>query len=174
MKSIKDYVITIPDFPKKGIMFRDITSVLQSVDGFSLAIDQMLERVSDLEFDAIACLESRGFMFAAPLAYQLHKPLIPIRKQGKLPRKVVSEEYELEYGTAVLELHEDAITPGQRVLLIDDLLATGGTMLAGAHLIEKLGGKVVKMLLPLELKGLNAREKLKDYDVDVLASYDGI
>ncbi len=174
MKSIKDYVITIPDFPKKGIMFRDITSVLQSEEGFALAIDQMLERIKDLDIDAIACLESRGFMFAAPLAYQLHKPLIPIRKQGKLPRKVVSEEYELEYGTAVLELHEDAIKPGQRVLLIDDLLATGGTMLAGAHLIEQLGGEVAKMLLLLELKGLNGREKLKGYDVDVLASYDGI
>lgn len=173
MKTVKDYVITIPDFPEPGIMFRDITSVLQDADGFHLAIDELQKCLEGVEFDVIAGAESRGFVFGAPLAYNLNKPFVPIRKKGKLPRAVISEEYELEYGTATIEMHEDAIKPGQKVVLIDDLIATGGTMLASAHLVEKLGGKVVKILFLLELAGLNGRELLKDYDVASVAVYEG-
>ncbi len=173
MKTIKDYVVTIPDFPEPGIMFRDITSVLQDKDGFRLAVEELQKRLEGLEFDVIAGTESRGFVFGAPIAYNLHKPFVPIRKKGKLPRKVVSEEYELEYGTATIEMHCDAIQPGQRVVLIDDLIATGGTMLAGAHLVERLGGTVVKILFLLELAGLNGRQLLKEYDVDSVAVYEG-
>ena len=173
MKTVKDYVLTIPDFPEPGIMFRDITSVLQDADGFHLAVDELQNCLKGVEFDVIAGAESRGFVFGAALAYNLHKPFIPIRKKGKLPRAVVSEDYELEYGTATIEMHEDAIKPGQKVVLIDDLIATGGTMLASAHLVEKLGGKVVKILFLLELAGLNGRELLKDYDVASVAVYEG-
>ena len=173
MKTIKDYVTTIPDFPEPGIMFRDITTVLQDADGLQLAIDQLQKCLEGVEFDVIAGAESRGFVLGAPLAYNLHKPLVLISKKGKLPRAVVSEEYALEYGTATIEIHEDAIKPGQRVVLIDDLIATGGTALACAHLVEKLGGTVVKYLFMLELAGLNGRELLKDYVVDSLAIYEG-
>ncbi len=173
MKTVKDYVFTIPDFPEKGIMFRDVTTVLQDADGFKLAIDELQKALEGVDFDVIAGAESRGFMFGTPLAYNLHKPFVPIRKKGKLPREVVSEDYELEYGTATVEMHCDAIQPGQKVVLIDDLIATGGTILAGAHLVEKLGGKVVKILFLLELAGLNGRELLKDYDVTSIAVYEG-
>lgn len=173
MKTVKDYVVTIPDFPEAGIMFRDITSVLQDADGLHLAIEELQKRLEGVEFDVIAGAESRGFVFGAPLAYNLHKPFVPIRKQGKLPREVVSEEYALEYGTATIEMHCDAIQPGQRVVLIDDLIATGGTMLAAAHLVEKLGGQVVKMLFLLELAGLEGRKLLEKYDVESVVVYEG-
>ena len=127
MKRIEDYVISIPDFPESGIIFRDVTSVLQDADGLRLAIDLMQEKLKGLEFDLIAGSESRGFIFGAPIAYNLHKPFIPIRKKGKLPRETVSIQYELEYGTAELEMHRDAVKPGQKVVLVDDLIATGGT-----------------------------------------------
>ena len=154
-------------------MFRDITSVLQDADGLHLAIEELQKRLEGVEFDVIAGAESRGFVFGAPLAYNLHKPFVPIRKQGKLPREVVSEEYALEYGTATIEMHCDAIQPGQRVVLIDDLIATGGTMLAAAHLVEKLGGQVVKMLFSLELAGLEGRKLLEKYDVESVVVYEG-
>lgn len=173
MKTIKDYVITIPDFPEPGIMFRDITSVLQDADGLHLAVEEMQKRLEGLEFDAIVGTESRGFILGTPLAYNLHKPFIPIRKQGKLPREVVSKEYDLEYGTAVIEMHKDAIKPGQRVVLVDDLIATGGTMRAAAGLVEELGGEVVKMVFMIELAGLNGRALLKEYDVEAIATYEG-
>ena len=173
MKTVKDYVVTIPDFPQPGILFRDVTSVLQDADGFRLAVEELQKRLEAVEFDVIAGAESRGFIFGAPLAYNLHKPFVPIRKQGKLPRAVVSEEYALEYGTATIEMHRDAIRPGQRVVLIDDLIATGGTMLAAAHLVEQLGGEVVKMLFLLELKGLNGRDLLREYDVESVVVYEG-
>lgn len=173
MKTIKDYVYTIPDFPEEGIMFRDITSVLQDAEGFQLAIDELQKRLEGVEFDVIAGAESRGFVFGAPLAYNLKKPFVPIRKKGKLPREVISEEYALEYGTATIEMHRDAILPGQKVVIIDDLIATGGTMLASAHLVERLGGEVVKMLFLLELAGLEGRKLLKDYTVDSVAVYEG-
>ena len=173
MKSVKDYVLTIPDFPEPGIMFRDLTSVLQDADGFQLAIDELLNLLDGVEFDVIAGAESRGFILGAPLAYQLHKPFVPIRKQGKLPRDVVWQEYDLEYGTAVIEMHRDAIKPGQKVVLVDDLMATGGTIAACAKLVEELGGEVVKIIFLMELEGLNGREKLLGYDVETVVSYEG-
>ncbi len=173
MKSVKDYVLTIPDFPEPGIMFRDLTSVLQDADGFQLAIDELLNLLDGVEFDVIAGAESRGFILGAPLAYQLHKPFVPIRKQGKLPRDVVWQEYDLEYGTAVVEMHRDSIKPGQKVVLVDDLMATGGTIAACAKLVEELGGEVVKIIFLMELEGLNGREKLPGYDVQTVVSYEG-
>ncbi len=173
MKTVKDYIRTIPDFPEPGILFRDVTSVLQDADGMRLAIDELQKKLEGLEFDVIAGAESRGFIFGMPLAYNLHKPFVPIRKAGKLPCEVVSQEYELEYGTATIEIHKDAIRPGQRVVLIDDLIATGGTIKAAAQLVEQLGGQVVKILFLLELKGLDGRAKLAGYDVDTVVAYDG-
>ena len=155
-------------------MFRDITSVLQDADGFQLAVDEYKARLEGLEFDAVAGIEARGFVFASVLSYLFNKPLILIRKKGKLPREAISEEYALEYGTAALEINKDALTEGQRIVLIDDLLATGGTVLAAAHLVEKLGGQVAKCLCLLELAGLNGRQKLAEYDVDCVATYEGI
>ena len=154
-------------------MFRDVTTVIGDPDGFKLAIDKMQEALSGLEFDAIAGAEARGFIFGAPLAYNLGKAFVPIRKAGKLPCETIEEEYELEYGTAKIAIHADAIKPGQRVVLVDDLIATGGTMEAAARLVERSGGEVVKMLFLLELAGLNARERLSAYDVTSIVSYPG-
>ena len=173
MKKLEDYVRSIPDFPEKGIIFRDLTSVLQDADGLHLAIDEMQKRLDGLDFDVIAGTESRGFILGMPLAYNLHKPFVLIRKEGKLPCETVKKEYDLEYGTAVIEMHKDAIKPGQRVVLVADLFATGGTIKAAAELCEELGGKIVKMLFLIELAGLNAREKLKKYDVASVICYDG-
>ena len=127
MKAIEEYVRSIPDFPEPGIIFRDVTSILQDAEGLHLAIDLMQEKLKDVEFDVVVGPESRGFIFGVPIAYNLHKPFIPIRKKGKLPCETVSVEYELEYGTATIEMHKDAIKPGQRVVIIDDLISTGGT-----------------------------------------------
>lgn len=173
MKRIEDYVISIPDFPESGIIFRDVTSVLQDADGLRLAIDLMQEKLKGLEFDLIAGSESRGFIFGAPIAYNLHKPFIPIQKKGKLPRETVSIQYELEYGTAELEMHRDAVKPGQKVVLVDDLIATGGTNEAMIRLVEGLGGEVVKAVFLMELAGLKGRERLKEYDVDSVIIYPG-
>ena len=173
MKRIEDYVISIPDFPEPGIIFRDVTSVLQDADGLRLAIDLIQEKLKGLEFDLIAGSESRGFIFGAPIAYNLHKPFIPIRKKGKLPRETVSIQYELEYGTAELEMHRDAVKPGQKVVLVDDLIATGGTNKAMIRLVEGLGGEVVKAVFLMELAGLKGRERLKEYDVDSVIIYPG-
>ena len=173
MKRLEDYVISIPDFPEPGIIFRDVTSVLQDADGLRLAIDLMQEKLKGLEFDLIAGSESRGFIFGAPIAYNLHKPFIPIRKKGKLPRETVSIQYELEYGTAELEMHRDAVKPGQKVVLVDDLIATGGTNEAMIRLVEGLGGEVVKAVFLMELAGLKGRERLKEYDVDSVIIYPG-
>ena len=173
MKRIEDYVISIPDFPEPGIIFRDVTSVLQDADGLRLAIDLMQEKLKGLEFDLIAGSESRGFIFGAPIAYNLHKPFIPIRKKGKLPRETVSIQYELEYGTAELEMHRDAVKPGQKVVLVDDLIATGGTNEAMIRLVGGLGGEVVKAVFLMELAGLKGRERLKEYDVDSVIIYPG-
>ena len=173
MKRIEDYVISIPDFPEPGIIFRDVTSVLQDADGLRLAIDLMQEKLKGLEFDLIAGSESRGFIFGALIAYNLHKPFIPIRKKGKLPRETVSIQYELEYGTAELEMHRDAVKPGQKVVLVDDLIATGGTNEAMIRLVEGLGGEVVKAVFLMELAGLKGRERLKEYDVDSVIIYPG-
>ncbi len=172
-KRVEDYILTIPDFPHEGIMFRDVTTVMQDADGFQLAIDSLLKALEGVEFDVICGAESRGFLFGAPLSYALHKPFVPVRKQGKLPRETVSKEYALEYGTAVIEMHTDSIRKGQRVVLIDDLLATGGTAAAAASLIEQLGGDVVKILFLVELEGLNGRDTLARYTVDSIVKYEG-
>ena len=174
MKRIEDYIRTIPDFPEEGIMFRDITTVVQNPDGFQLAIDTMIDLVKDEDYDVIVGAESRGFLFSAAMAYKLHKPLILIRKKGKLPYKTISQDYTLEYGgVTTFEIHEDAIEPGQKALLVDDLLATGGTLGAMGKLIEKLGGEVAGVLVLLELSGLNGREFLKNYKVFSAVSYEG-
>lgn len=172
-KRVEDYVLTIPDFPEPGILFRDVTSVLQDADGLQLAIDEMQKKLKGLEFDVIAGAESRGFIFGMPLAYNLHKPFVPIRKAGKLPRETVRKEYALEYGTAAIEMHRDAIQPGQRVVIVDDLIATGGTIRACAELVEELGGTVVKLLFLMELAGLDGRSQLAGYDVDSVITYEG-
>ncbi len=173
MKKMKDYVLSIPDFPEKGIIFRDVTSVLADADGLHMAIDEMMKLLEGLEFDVIAGSESRGFIFGMPIAYELHKPFVLIRKRGKLPRETVSVSYELEYGTAELEMHRDAIKPGQKVVLVDDLIATGGTSKAMISLVEQLGGQVVKNIFLMELAGLKGREQLKGYDVDSVIVYEG-
>ncbi len=173
MKRIEDYVISIPDFPEPGIIFRDVTGVLQDADGLKLAVDLMQEKLEGLEFDLIAGPESRGFIFGAPISYNLHKPFVPIRKKGKLPRETVSIRYDLEYGTAELEMHRDSVKPGQKVVLIDDLIATGGTNEAMIKLVEGLGGEVVKAVFLMELAGLKGRERLKQYDVDSVIVYPG-
>ena len=173
MKKLEEYVRSIPDFPEPGIIFRDITSVLQDADGLQLAIDSMQDCLKDVDVDVIAGTESRGFIFGVPIAYNLHKPFIPIRKKGKLPCETVSVEYELEYGTATIEMHKDAIKPGQKVVIIDDLIATGGTNEAMVKMIESLGGEVVKAVFLMELAGLKGRERLEGYDVDAVITYPG-
>ncbi|MBR6259266.1 MAG: adenine phosphoribosyltransferase, partial [Oscillospiraceae bacterium] len=145
-KEMKDYVLSIPDFPEKGIIFRDVTSVLMDPDGLRLAIDEMQARLSGVDFDVIAGLESRGFLFGMPIAYNLKKAFVPVRKKGKLPRQTVAKEYDLEYGSAIIEVHKDDLKPGQKVVIIDDLLATGGTANAAAQLVESLGCEVVKLV----------------------------
>ncbi len=173
MKKVEDYIRNIPDFPEKGIIFRDVTSILQDAEGLKLAIDEMVKRLEDVEFDVIAGAESRGFIFGMPIAYLLGKPFIPIRKAGKLPCETVSATYDLEYGSATIEIHKDAILPGQRVVIIDDLIATGGTIEAAAGLVEQLGGVVTKILFLMELAGLEGRKKLEAYDVDAVVVYEG-
>ena len=173
MKKLEDYVRSIPDFPEPGIIFRDITSILQDADGLRLAIDSMQELLKGVDFDVIVGAESRGFVFGAPIAYNMHKPFVLIRKKGKLSCETVSKEYDLEYGSAEIEMHKDSIKPGQKVVLVDDLIATGGTIQAAAELVESLGGQVVKILFLMELKGLKGRERLKKYDVDSVIQYEG-
>lgn len=173
MKRLEDYVTNIPDFPEPGIMFRDVTSVLDDADGLQLAIDSLQKLIEGLDIDVIAGTESRGFIFGMPLAYNLHKPFVLIRKKGKLPRKTISVSYDLEYGSAEIEMHEDSIKPGQKVVLVDDLIATGGTIEAAAKMVEQLGGEVVKIVFLMELAGLNGREKLKNYDVASVITYEG-
>ena len=173
MKKLEEYVRSIPDFPEPGILFRDVTSILQDADGLQLAIDSIQNLVKDVDADVIVGTESRGFIFGVPVAYNLHKPFVPVRKKGKLPCETISQEYDLEYGSAVVEMHKDSIKPGQRVVLIDDLIATGGTIEAAVKMIEKLGGQVVKIVFLMELAGLNGRERLKDYDVASVICYEG-
>ena len=172
MKKLEDYVRTIPDFPEEGIMFRDVTSVLQDADGLQLAIDTMQEMVSDLTYDVVGA-ESRGFIFGTPIAYNQHKPFVLIRKKGKLPCETEEISYDLEYGQATIEMHKDAIKPGQKVLLVDDLIATGGTTEAMIKLVEKLGGEVIGVVVLMELAGLNGRDKIKGYRLDSAIVYPG-
>lgn len=171
MKQLSDYIASIPDFPEPGVTFRDITPLLQDAAGLGAAIDRILAQLNDIEFDLIAGPESRGFIFGVPVAYAAKKGFIPIRKAGKLPREALSMEYELEYGTAVIEMHKDAIRPGQKVVIVDDLIATGGTTKAMIDLIEQAGGEVVRLCFFIELEGLNGRDELKGYDVRSILQY---
>ena len=173
MNRVEDYIRSIPDFPSPGIIFRDVTSILQSAEGLRLSIDEMAKRLEGVEFDAIAGAESRGFIFGMPIAYLLHKPFIPIRKAGKLPCATVAKSYDLEYGTATIEIHKDAVTPGMKVILLDDLIATGGTMKAAAELVEELGGEVVMCLFLMELVDLGGRKALEGYRVESGVTFEG-
>ena len=173
MKRIEDYVISIPDFPEPGIIFRDITGILRDADGVKLSIDKIQEMLEGVEFDAVLGLESRGFIFGMPIAYNLHKAFIPVRKKGKLPRETVSAKYDLEYGTAEIEIHKEDLRPGMKVVIIDDLIATGGTVEAAVKLAESLGAEVVKIAFVMELAGLKGRERLAGYDVESVITYEG-
>ena len=173
MKRIEDYVISIPDFPEPGIIFRDITGILRDADGLKLSIDKIQEMLEGVEFDAVLGVESRGFIFGMPIAYNLHKAFIPVRKKGKLPRETVSAKYDLEYGTAEIEIHKEDLRPGMKVVIIDDLIATGGTVEAAVKLAESLGAEVVKIAFVMELAGLKGRERLAGYDVESVITYEG-
>ena len=173
MKRIEDYVISIPDFPEPGLIFRDITGILRDADGLKLSIDKIQEMLEGVEFDAVLGLESRGFIFGMPIAYNLHKAFIPVRKKGKLPRETVSAKYDLEYGTAEIEIHKEDLRPGMKVVIIDDLIATGGTVEAAVKLAESLGAEVVKIAFVMELAGLKGRERLAGYDVESVITYEG-
>ena len=173
MKKLEDYVRSIPDFPEPGIIFRDVTSILQDADGLHLTIDGLMDSLRDVEYDVVVGPESRGFIFGVPVAYEARKGFIPVRKKGKLPCEVISEKYDLEYGSAVIEMHKDAIKPGQKVAIVDDLIATGGTTEAIIKLVEQLGGEVVKICFVMELAGLKGREKLASYNVHSLITYEG-
>ena len=173
MKKLEEYVRSIPDYPEKGIIFRDVTSILQDADGLALAIDSMQALLDGLDFDVIVGTESRGFIFGVPIAYNLHKPFVPVRKKGKLPCETISRTYDLEYGTATVEMHKDSIKPGQKVVIVDDLIATGGTIEASIAMVEALGGQVVKVIFLMELAGLKGRERLAGYDVASVIRYEG-
>ena len=171
MIDLKDYIRDIPDFPEPGILFRDITPLLASPDAFGHAIKQLKERCRATDFDVVVAVESRGFIFGAPLAIQLGKPLVPVRKAGKLPSDTHSVEYDLEYGSNVLEIHSDGISPGQRALIIDDLLAIGGTLSAAAQLVEACGGVVAQLAVVIELAFLQGRSQLAGRDLVSLIQY---
>ena len=173
MKKIEEYVRSIPDFPEPGIIFRDVTSVLQDADGLQLAVDSMQDCLEGVEFDVITGLESRGFIFGMPIAYNLHKPFVLVRKAGKLPCETVSRTYDLEYGSATIEMHKDSIKPGQRVVIVDDLIATGGTTEAMIRLIESLGGEVAGVVVLIELAGLKGRERISKYRLESAICYEG-
>lgn len=175
--TIKSMIRNIPDYPKKGIIFRDITTLIKDPVGFKLIIDNLTERYTkkNIEFDIIAGIESRGFIIGGALSYTLGKGFIPIRKKGKLPAEVISHEYELEYGTDTIEIHKDAINKGDRVLIVDDLLATGGTALAAAALVEKLDGVVTEFAFIVNLPDLKGAKRLTDkgYDIYTMTEFEG-
>ena len=173
MKKLEEYVVSIPDFPEPGIIFRDVTSVLQEADGLQLSINGIMDKLKDVDFDVVVGPESRGFIFGVPVAYSMKKAFVPVRKKGKLPCETISMEYDLEYGSAVIEMHKDSIKPGQKVVIIDDLIATGGTIEAITKLVEQLGGEVVKIVFLMELAGLDGRKKLAKYDVESVIRYEG-
>ena len=173
MKRVEDYVRSIPDFPEPGIIFRDVTTILQDADGLALAIDSVVDLLKDVDYDVVVGPESRGFIFGVPVAYAMRKGFVPVRKKGKLPCETISMEYDLEYGSAVVEMHKDSIKPGQKVVIVDDLIATGGTIEAIIKMIEQLGGQVVRICFVMELAGLKGREKLKGYEVASVITYEG-
>ena len=169
--SLEQYIRDIPDFPKKGILFRDITTLLNDKEAFKKAIDELTEIAKDKKIDYIVATESRGFIFGGAVAYRLGCGFVPVRKPGKLPHRTHKETYSLEYGEDSLEIHQDAFPENSNILILDDLLATGGTALASARLAEKLNGKVIGVLFLIELTFLSGREKLKDYSVQALIKY---
>ncbi|SMH54412.1 adenine phosphoribosyltransferase [Maritimibacter sp. HL-12] len=175
MNDVKDYIRTIVDFPHEGIMFRDVTTLFASPRGFRMTIDQMLHPYAGQRIDKVVGLEARGFIIGGAIAHQLTLGFVPIRKKGKLPGAVLSEAYQLEYGEAVMEIHDDAIQPGERVLVVDDLLATGGTAAAGIKLIERLGGEIVGCAFIVDLPELGGRALLEEMglDVHVLCEFEG-
>lgn len=169
--NLRNIIRDIPDFPEEGILFRDITPILHNPEALKSSIEQMAEKMNTIDYDIIAGPESRGFIFGVPLAYKLSKGFIPIRKKGKLPAETISKEYSLEYGTATIEMHKDAITLGQRVYIVDDLLATGGTAKAMAEMIEEAGGIVVGFIFLIELEDLNGRNILEKYNIESILKY---
>ncbi|APT74704.1 adenine phosphoribosyltransferase [Thermosipho melanesiensis] len=168
---LKKFIRDIPDFPEKGIIFRDITPLLKNPEAFNFAIDQLVNKLKEIEFNTIVAPEARGFIFGGALAYKLGKGLVPVRKPGKLPYKVISEKYSLEYGEAELQMHIDAISQGEKVIIFDDVLATGGTALALKKLVEKAGGEVVSMAFLIELTYLNPRKLLSKENIISLITY---
>lgn len=168
---LKKVIRDVHDFPKEGIVFKDITTVLQDPEALVSSVDQFGEKLKGLDFDLIIGPESRGFIFGVPLAYNFKKGFVPVRKAGKLPYETKSKEYDLEYGSAVIEMHVDAIKPGDKVVIIDDLLATGGTSQAMVELIEEMGGEVVKLVYLIELGFLDGRKKLEGHDVEAIIKY---
>jgi len=176
MKTVKDYIRTIVDFPHEGIMFRDVTTLFADPRGFRMAVDQMLHPHAGQRIDKVVGLEARGFILGGAIAHQLGTGFVPIRKKGKLPGATISQAYTLEYGEAVMEIHDDAIAAGERILLVDDLLATGGTAEAGISLIERLGGEIVSCSFIIDLPALGGRQKLEamGMDVQILCEFDGL
>ncbi len=176
MKTVKDYIRTIVDFPHEGIMFRDVTTLFADPRGFRMAVDQMLHPYAGQRIDKVVGLEARGFILGGAIAHQLGTGFVPIRKKGKLPGATISQAYTLEYGEAIVEIHDDAITEGERILLVDDLLATGGTAEAGISLIERLGGEIVGCSFIIDLPALGGRKKLEaiGMDVQILCEFDGL
>ncbi|MCX7567620.1 adenine phosphoribosyltransferase [Sulfitobacter sp. F26169L] len=175
MKTVRDYIRTIPDFPHEGIMFRDVTTLFADPRGFRMAIDQMLHPYAGLRIDKVVGLEARGFIMGGAIAHQLSVGFVPIRKKGKLPGKTLSQDYKLEYGEATMEIHDDAVKPGEKVLVVDDLLATGGTAEAGIKLLQRLGAEIVSTSFIIDLPALGGRKKLESMGVDVqiLCEFDG-
>lgn len=173
MSKIEPYITSIPGFPEPDVIFRDITTVVGNAEALKLSVDEMSALIEGDAFDAVVGLESRGFLFGAPLAYKLNKAFIPLRKEGKLPRAITREYYELEYGAAALEVHTEDVKPGMRVVLVDDLIATGGTLEAAARLMEQMGAVVVRMVCLIELKGLNGRARLAQYPLSTVVAYEG-
>ncbi|MFP4456235.1 MAG: adenine phosphoribosyltransferase [Clostridia bacterium] len=171
INKLKEMIREVPDFPKKGIGFKDITPILQDKEAFAYSVNKLVELYKDSNLDIVVGPEARGFIYGAPLAYALNIGFVPIRKEGKLPAEIETIEYELEYGTNIIEIHKDSITSGQRVLVVDDLLATGGTAAAAADLVKKLGGEVVAIAFIIELEFLNGRDSLSDYKVDSLIKF---
>lgn len=176
LKTIPDYIRTIPDFPHQGILFRDVTTLFQDPRGFRLAVDQLLAPFVGERIDMVAGLEARGFILGGAVAHQLSKGFVPIRKKGKLPGRTIAQDYTLEYGQATVEIHDDALEAGQKVLLVDDLLATGGTAEAGIRLVERLGAEVVGCAFVIDLPDLGGRKRLEALGVPVhaLCAYDGL
>ena len=174
-KDVKDYIRTIPDFPHEGIMFRDVTTLFSDPRGFRICIDQLLSPYAGMRIDKVVGLEARGFILGGAVAHQLSVGFLPIRKKGKLPGKTIEQAYQLEYGEAVMEVHADAIEPGEKILVVDDLLATGGTAEAGIKLIERMGGEVISAAFVVDLPDLGGRERLSKMGVDLhwLCAYEG-